>query len=336
MTPTPGPAIVLTAGFGTRLLPLTYCRAKPAVPVAGIPLIRRTLSWLAREGVRDTVLNLHYKPETITAVVGDGTDLGIRVRYSWEPRILGSAGGPRRALPLLDHHRFLIINGDTLSDVDLSEMVAAHEHTGARVTLAVIPNPDSGRYGGVLANADGRVRGFTPVGSPEPSYHFIGVQVVEAAVFAQLPDGRPAETIGGIYSSLIARDERALRAHVVSAAFHDIGTPADYLTTSLALAHEEGLNGPLVGARTSIDPTARLCRTVLWDEVVVERDCELTDCVVGDRVCVPSGSRFEGQAIVAAPDRHQVAGVQRVGDLLMAALATRGRDVKPEGTMFRS
>ena len=335
MTPTP-PAIVLTAGFGTRLLPLTYSRAKPAVPIAGTPLIHRTLSWLAREGVRDAVLNLHYKPETITAVVGDGADLGIRVRYSWEPRILGSAGGPRRALPLLDDHRFLIINGDTLTDVDLTEIVAAHERTGASVTLGVLPNTDPGRYGGVLAHEDGWVRGFTHAGSSEPSYHFIGVQVVETAVFTQLPDGQPAATIGGIYSSLIAHDERALRTHVVSAAFHDIGTPADYLKTSLAIAHEEGLRGPLIGARTSIDQAARLRRTVLWDEVVVEQDCVLTDCVVGDHVRLPPGSRFEGLVIVVAPERHQLAGGQRVGDLLMVPLSPGGHDMKLQGTTFRS
>ena len=87
-------ALVLTAGLGTRLRPLTDVRAKPAIPVAGEPMIRRIISWLARHGVTDLVLNLHYRPETLTAVVGDGADLAVRVRYSWEPRILGSAGGP--------------------------------------------------------------------------------------------------------------------------------------------------------------------------------------------------------------------------------------------------
>ena len=333
MTPSPGPAIVLTAGLGRRLLPLTYCRAKPAVPVAGTPLICRTLSWLASEGVRDAVLNLHYRPETIAAVVGDGSDLGIRVRYTWEPLILGSAGGPRRALSLLDSPRVLIINGDTLTNVDLNEMVAAHERTSARVTLAVVPSTDPRRYGGVLADKHGRVRGFTRAGHPEPCYHFIGVQVVEAEVFRELPDGRPAATIGGLYSSLVTQDDGALHAHVVSAAFRDIGTPADYLKTSLALAHDEGLDRPLIGTGTFVDPTARLIRTVLWDEVVVERECELTECVIGDRVRVPSGCRFERRAIVAA-ESHHMAGSERVGDLLVVPLSTRGPDVRTEGTVL--
>ena len=113
------PALVLTAGLGTRLRPLTAVRAKPALPVAGEPLVRRILRWLAAAGVKRPVLNLHHLPETVTALVGDGADLGPSVRYSWEIPMLGSAGGPRRALPLLDADRFLIVNGDTLTDVDL-------------------------------------------------------------------------------------------------------------------------------------------------------------------------------------------------------------------------
>ena len=118
MTATLPAALVLAAGLGTRLRPLTFCRAKAAVPVAGVPLIRRHLARLAILGVRDVVVNLHHRPDTIAAVVGDGAALGTRVRYSWERVLLGSAGGPRRALPLLDD-RFFLINSDTLCDVDL-------------------------------------------------------------------------------------------------------------------------------------------------------------------------------------------------------------------------
>ena len=117
-------------GPGTRLRPLTDVRAKPAIPVAGEPMIRRIISWLAAHGVTDLVLNLHHRPETLTAVVGDGADLAVRVRYSWEPRILGSAGGPRQALPLVAADPFLVVNGDTIADVDLAMLAAAHAHIG--------------------------------------------------------------------------------------------------------------------------------------------------------------------------------------------------------------
>ena len=103
------PALVLAAGLGTRLDPLTRLVAKASVPLAGKTLLERSLEHLRRHGVTDVVINLHHRPETVTAILGDGTRSGMRIRYSWEPRILGSAGGPRRALPLLDTWRFLIV-----------------------------------------------------------------------------------------------------------------------------------------------------------------------------------------------------------------------------------
>ena len=112
-------AMILTAGLGTRLRPLTDVRAKPAIPVAGEPMVRRIARWLAAGGVTDIVLNLHHLPETIAAVVGDGSDLSVRVRYSWEqPVLLGAAGGPRHALAIVGADTFLLINGDTLTDLD--------------------------------------------------------------------------------------------------------------------------------------------------------------------------------------------------------------------------
>ena len=155
------PALVLTAGLATRLRPLSLVRAKAAVPVAGQPLVRRILAQLRSGGVSDAVLNLHHLPHTITGVVGDGSDLGMRVRYSWERPILGSAGGPRLALPLLDGSTFLIANGDTLTDADIPSLVADHRRSGALVTLAVIPTPDPEKYGGIVAAADGSMTGFT-------------------------------------------------------------------------------------------------------------------------------------------------------------------------------
>ena len=144
-------ALVLTAGLGTRLRPLTYVRAKAAVPVNGEALARRVLRWLARQGIHQVVLNLHHHPASIAAAVGDGSDLGLQVRYSWEQPVLGSAGGPKHALPLLtDRTRggadtFLIVNGDTLTDVDVARVIDAHTRSGALVTMALVPNVGTSR-----------------------------------------------------------------------------------------------------------------------------------------------------------------------------------------------
>src|SRR5206468_5639217 len=158
-------ALVLTAGLGTRLRPLSDVRAKPAIPVAGEPMVRRIIAWLAANGVADLVLNLHHRPDTLTAVVGDGSDLAVRVRYSWEqPVVLGSAGGPRQALPIIGAETFLLVNGDTLTDLDLRPLADAHAAARALVTLALVPNRDPRRYGGVRLDHEGRVIGFTSRG----------------------------------------------------------------------------------------------------------------------------------------------------------------------------
>src|SRR3954466_5566497 len=138
-------ALVLAAGLGTRLHPLTLARAKAAAAVDGEPLVHRTVRWLVSQGFSDLVVNLHHKPETITRVVGDGGDLGARVRYSWESPVLGSAGGPRHALPRVlagaSGTTFVLVNGDTLTDVDLRRMIDHHRRSGALVSMALIPNP---------------------------------------------------------------------------------------------------------------------------------------------------------------------------------------------------
>src|SRR5262249_8907767 len=172
-----GHALVLTAGLGTRLRPLTDVRAKPAIPVAGEPMIRRIIRTLVAQGIDDLVMNLHHLPATITSVVGDGRDLGAAVRYSWEPVIRGSAGGPRLARPIVGAASFWIINGDTLTDVSCAALAEWHEASGARVTLALVPNLEYERYGGVHLDDQQRVTMFTPRGpSSKGSYHYIGVQ----------------------------------------------------------------------------------------------------------------------------------------------------------------
>lgn len=295
----PRHALVLTAGIGSRLRPLTLVRAKPAIPVAGEPIVRRIIRWLTSHGIREIVLNLHHLPATLTAVVGDGSDLDARVRYSWEqPTVLGSAGGPRLALPLIDDARFLLINGDTLTDVDPEAVSATHSRSGAAVTLALVPNTEPHRYGGVSLDESGRVIGFPRRGpAAEGSYHFIGVQVVESAVFEPLPADRPVSTIGGVYDDLIRQHRGTIVGHVCDARFWDVGTTADYLATSLDFARAEGRPDVAVGARVRIDPTARMARSIVWDDVSIGPGCELTRCIVSDHVTLASGSRFENMVI---------------------------------------
>lgn len=293
------PALVLAAGLATRLQPLSFVRAKAALPVAGTPLIVRILRWLRAAGIERVVLNLHHRAESITALIGDGADLDLNVRYSWETAVLGSAGGPARAIPLLQSDRFLIVNGDTLADVDLQALVDQHVDTNALVTMAVAA-ADS-RYNAIAANDSGIVTRFpnrTPGTAGTPgTFHFIGIQAVNASVFAGVSPDTRSETVHGIYPSVIAARPESIRIFRSEAEFFDIGSPRDYLETAAAFAAREGR--PLDrGIGCVVAPDARLTNTILWDRITVGAGARLTDCVVADDVIVPAGAEFSRSALI--------------------------------------
>lgn len=260
----------------------------------------RILASLARQGVTDAVLNLSHLPSTITAIVGDGSQFGLRVRYSWEQPVLGSAGGPRHALPIIGAPRFLLVNGDTLTDVSLRELASAHAASGAAVTMALVPHPAPDRYGGVRVAEDGRVLSFS--GRTERSdgglWHFIGAQVVEASVFADLPDHEPAESVGGVYRALVTAGR--VHAYRSNAVFRDIGRPQEYLETTFAVARDEGgTRDVVVEHGGKVADGAKLDRVIVWDGSRVPGDARLTNCVVAG-AAVPAGTVAENCCIVPA------------------------------------
>jgi NDP-sugar pyrophosphorylase family protein len=306
--PTPTHALLLTAGLGTRLHPLTTVRAKPAVPVAGEPLARHIIQSLVSSGVTDVTLNLHHLPQTLTRVVGDGSDLGARIHYSWEhPVVLGSAGGPRQALDIVAADSFFLVNGDTLTDAPLEQLWRAHAGTDALVTLALVPNHAPLRYGGVRLSDDGVVtdvvaRGADAVGS----CHFIGLQIASRQAFLDLPSGRPANSIGEHYAHLMAARRGSIRGVLLQADFWDIGTVTDYWQTSRALS--AGVPIP-PGRDCDVARSASVTGSILWDAVTIGDDAVVDECIVTDGVSIPPGATFRravltqpaGGAITATP-----------------------------------
>jgi mannose-1-phosphate guanylyltransferase len=309
----------MTAGTGQRLRPLTYVRAKPAVPVAGEPLISRILRRLRDQGIGDVVLNLSHKPETLAALIGEGREFGLRARYSWEYPVLGSAGGPRRAMPLVGDDPFLIVNGDTLTTVDLQALWREHHDSGAQVTMSLIRNPEPRKYNGVLVDDDGWVTGFARAGQAETSYHFVGPQVAAHAAFAGVKDGEYAESTWGCYLPLIATNPRSIRAFKVDGIqFLDIGTVADYVRTSETIAAAEGSTAWTVGRNARIAPSARVTRSIVWDDVTIGEGASLEGCVVTDGVTIPPGASYSRSAIVLADGLTPREGERIEGGLLIS------------------
>ena len=267
------------------------------MPLGGEPLIGHILRWLRQAGVTEAIVNLHHRPETITAVVGDGSAFGLRVRYSWESPLLGSGGGPRRAFSLVAGDELLIVNGDTLTDVSLPALVERHRQSAALVTMALVENPQPERYGGVTV-VDGSVTGFT--GRGRGGMHFIGVQMARREAFAAAIDGQPSESVREIYPALMRQRHDAIGAWTTDASVSDVGTPWTYLQTALAVA------GPartgLVSATATVAPSARVERSVVWNDVVVGDDAELIECVVADRVKIAAGARYHRSVIIPGPE----------------------------------
>jgi NDP-sugar pyrophosphorylase family protein len=285
-------SLILAAGLGTRLDPLTRFIAKPAVPLGDSTLIEHVLSWLHRQSVRDVIVNLHHHPASISSVLGDGRHLDLTVRYSWEQPVLGSAGGPRRALSLLGSDPFLIVNGDTLCDFDLGPMLDAHVSTQADVTMAVVPNPKPNHYNGILLGEDDRVIGFIPRGHSEPSWHFVGVQIAHRRVFEGLVDGVPSETVAGVYRQMIAGAPGCIRGWKVNTSFLDVGTPRDYLAAAL--------QQPQAVRAGQIAASARLTRSVVWPGVTIEDDVVLEDCIIAGPMRVPRGLEAHTGVLIPA------------------------------------
>ncbi len=203
-------AMVLAAGFGTRLRPVTLTVPKALVPVADTPFVEHLLALLHAGGVREVVINLHHLGDVIERHIGDGARFGLAVRYSPEPTILDTAGGIKQAEALLAGEPFLVANADSLLEVSLRELGEFHRARGGIATLALRADPDAARYGLVEVDADDRVRRIVGrpdgvVGSGLRGLMFPGLHVLEPAVFAHMASGRAASITRETYPSLLAK-----------------------------------------------------------------------------------------------------------------------------------
>ncbi len=314
------PALVLTAGLATRLRPLSLVRAKAALPVGGETIAARILGQLRRGGVTEVVMNLHHHAASIAAHIGDGSEIGVKVRFSWEaPVVLGAAGGVRKAVELVDTPTLLVVNGDTFIDLDIAALVQGHQDSGALVTLAVVPNTRPNHYSGVRTDASGRFTGIVPRGSTEPSWHLVGFQVVETRIYASLTPGVAVASVWPLYHTLVEHDPNAVRVHAWDLPFLDVGTPEDYFAASLALA--DGRNDFLErGRRTRVDPTAIVRKSIVWDDVTIERGVHLDHTIVADGATVPVNTRWE-RVVLRSPTAPLAPTEQLIGTLAVSPLA---------------
>ncbi len=222
-------AMLLAAGFGTRLKKLTLTRPKPLMPVKGEPIIFHTLRMLRKAGIHEAVINLHYLGRMIYDVVGNGRNFGLRVSYSWEKEILGTAGGVKKAQKYLTGERFLLINSDILCNIDLTRLVQYHKQKKGMVTMVVRKDCQTKKYGILKLDRDDRI--VSVPGSPLITERFkermfCGIHVLEREVFNYL---RPvfSSIIHDFYVPALEKGE-FIYGYNYSGFWTDIGTPEAY------------------------------------------------------------------------------------------------------------
>src|SRR3954470_1300506 len=199
-------ALILAGGEGTRLQPLTSAVPKPVVPLVDRPFIAFMLDWLRGHGIDDVVMSVGNLAEGVRAVLGDGGQLGLHLRYVEEPRPLGTGGALKFAEDMLDE-RFLMLNGDVLTDIDVSAQIEAHERSGARATLALYPVAGPGGSGLVRGNAADSVAEFVEKPAPDQidtNNVSAGVYVLEKSVLDLLAKGEPASIERDVFPELFA------------------------------------------------------------------------------------------------------------------------------------
>jgi NDP-sugar pyrophosphorylase family protein len=197
-------ALLLAAGEGTRLRPLTLDRPKPMVPVGDRPLLEHLLVLLREHGVTDVAINLHYRPERIVQHFGDGSRFGVRIEYSWEPRLLGTAGAAKRLEWFFDEP-FFVLYGDVLTNVDLSMMARRHATRGAIASLLLYEPDDQTRCGMAERDADGRIRAFIekPPRAVPGRLANAGICMFQPSVLPLIPRGRPYDFAADVIPQLL-------------------------------------------------------------------------------------------------------------------------------------
>ncbi len=324
-------AVIMAGGEGTRLRPLTSNQPKPLMPLANRPMMEHIVRLLKAHGFEDIVVTLAFLPQTIRTYFGDGAEFGVRMVYATEETPLGTAGSVRNARAQLDEP-FLVISGDVLTDIDLSELVAVHERKGSLATLALKSMENPLEFGIVITREDGSIERFLE----KPTWGQVfsdtvntGIYVCDPAVFDYIPEGEQVDFSGDVFPGLLA-DGKPIFGHIAEGYWEDVGTLEAYLK-----AHRDVLDGKValdvpgfriaegiwLGEGAEVDPAAKVmgpaiigdyCRveagaqlreySVLGTNVMVRPDAFIERSVVHDNAYISQGVRLRGSVIGRSTD----------------------------------
>jgi len=313
----PMKAMVLAAGLGTRLRPLTYEITKPMVPVLDRPVMEHIVELLARHGIEEVVANLHYFPDSIREYFGE------RISYRFEEELLGTAGGVRACRDFFGDEPFLVISGDALTDIDLGALAARHRDAGGIATLTVKKVADTREYGVVLHDRDGRITGFQEKPAPEEALSDLGncgIYVFSPEIFDYFPDGPFADWAHDVFPALLENDV-PFHIHEIEEYWNDVGSLGE-LRQGTFDALEGALHLEIAGEEVAPGVTAAPGSTVPSDAAV---DGPVW---IGADVRIGSGVRLTGPVVLG--DGASVGD----GAQLRSSIVFPGTEIAPDSILI--
>lgn len=297
-------ALILAGGKGTRLRPLTVYTPKPIVPVVNRPFLHYQIQILARAGIKDIVLSLSYLPDKIEDLLGDGSELGVRLRYVTEPSPRGTGGAYRFAADEI-RETTVVLNGDVLTDVDISSILDLHREKGSAATLCLFPVEDPSAYGLVQTDAGGRVRRFLEKPGPEEAARLkvntinAGIYVLEPSILDVIPAGETRSFEYDVFPEILDR-EMPFYGYVMNGSYwRDLGNPQSYLE-----AHHDFFSGKIKGFEADRSGAADVATAASVDKAsvigpgaVVKPGARIVNSAIGAGVHVDEKAVVEGSVI---------------------------------------
>jgi len=314
--------MLLAAGRGRRLHPLTHLRAKAALLVLNIPLVQYTLHYLSGFGIKDVVINLHHLPHSIKQAVSTS---GIAVHYSWEQELMGTAGGLKKVEDFLSGDDFLVLNSDILTDYDLRELISFHRKHRALATMVLCRNPDPARFTPIEVSPEGRILriGYQAEGESagsNPPYMFTGIQMLSPEFFRFIPQGSYSELARDVYHPLLQR-KVPVYGLIMEGFWLELGTPREYLEANLLLLKGDapvgalwsrvgplgetipqlcGAPPPLLGEGVTLQKNAQFeGGVVIGDRSFIGDNCRIINSLLWEDCSVGEGSFIEGSILTA-------------------------------------
>ena len=329
-------AMILAAGFGNRLKPLTLSLPKPMFPVLNRPLLEHTLNYLSSQGIQDIIVNVHHLPNKIVEHFGEGTDFGVRLQFSREEEILGTAGGLKKAQSFLEKETFLVMNSDVLADIDLDKILSFHKEKKSCLTLVVRQDTHPEKYEPIELAEDGRITRFLNASIKNPPatiqrVMFTGIQIMEPEIFSRIPPGKFYGTAEEVFPAMV-EDGLPVYGTLHEKYWIDMGTRETYIQAqadaldgklSLKVKTSKTPEGPLimppvhigkeceVAKDSQVGPYAVLgddCRirsgavvenSILWEGVTIGSRATVQNSIIGNGVSIDSGEQVSDSSLLS-------------------------------------